>query len=480
MVLVPFDSAPGNGHFSRRRSRAALALGGALLTVLAAAPASAKPEAPTIFCSTYPDSPACTGRLAECSLCHSSTQPVTWNAFGMQLISLEVAQDFKANLPKALHDAESLDSDGDGVTNGDEIAAGTSPAQAGDTICAAPEAAVSGTAPEGFDYQLARRRVSILYCGHSPTFDEMQAFNAGNPDETTLHTRLHEALDTCLASDVFRDETLHRIADSLIRPVAAVGYQSTSGIKLADYDFDYRLFAYAMTGDRDTRELLTAQYHVTEGANGVLQRVEGVVPTNGGNGPQPLDPGRRAGMITTQWFFVINTMFSALPRTTAAQAYRAYLGQDMALQQGVFPVEGEPVDVDAKNIKQAACAQCHSTLDPLAYAFTYYNGIAGTNKSGTYDALRPTKLIPGWSNNQTYLFGQPVTDVVEWAKVASDTDYFRRNIAKMLFEHANGRLPSPRDEEGFVAAWKSMPEDGHSARRLIHRLVDLPSFGGLQ
>lgn len=479
MVLVPFDSAPGNGRISRRQSRVAWGYCGALLAVLAAAPAFAKPEAPTIFCNTYPDSPTCKGRLAECSLCHSSTQPVAWNAFGTQLISAGVAQDFKANLPKALHDAESFDSDGDGVTNGDEIAAGTSPAQAGDAICAAPEAAVSGTAPEGFDYQLARRRVSILYCGHSPSFDEMQAFNAGNPDETTLHTRLHEALDMCLASDVFRDQTLHRIADSLIRPVAAVGYQSTSGIKLADYNFDYRLFSYAMTGDRDTRELLTATYHVTQGANGVLQRVEGVVPNTGANGPQPLAPERRAGMITTQWFFVINTMFSALPRTTAAQAYRAYLGQDMALQQGVFPVAGEPVDVDAKKVQQATCAQCHSTLDPLAYAFTYYNGISG-NKSGTYDAQRPTKLISGWSDNQTYLFGQPVADVVEWAKVASDTDYFRRNIAELLFEHGNGRLPTPRDEQGFIAAWKSMPEDGHSARRLIHRLIDLPSFGGLQ
>lgn len=480
MVFVPFDFAPDKGRTTRRRFQVVMALSGAFLALLAAAPAYAKPEAPTIFCATYPDSPTCKGRLAECSLCHASTQPVTWNSFGTQLLGLAVAQDFKANLPKALHDAESVDSDGDGVMNGDEIAAGTSPAQAGDTICVAPEAAVSGIAPEGFDYQLARRRVSILYCGHSPSFDEMQAFNAGNPDETTLHTRLHEALDTCLAGDVFRDQTLHRIADSLIRPVAAVGYQSTSGIKLADYDFDYRLFAYAMTGDRDTRELLTAQYHVTADANGVLQRVDGIVAANGGNGPQPLVPERRAGMITTQWFFVINTMFSALPRTTAAQAYRAYLGQDMALQQGVFPVAGEPVDADDKNIKEAACAQCHSTLDPLAYAFTYYNGIAGTNKSGIYDPQRPAKLIPGWSDNQTYLFGEPVADVVEWAKVASDTDYFRRNIAKLLFEHANGRLPSPRDEQGFIAAWKSMPDDGYSARRLIHRLVDLPSFGGLQ
>lgn len=35
-------------------------------------------------------------------------------------------------------------------------------------------------------------------------------------------------------------------------------------------------------------------------------------------------------MLTTRWFLAKNTMVTPIPRTTAAQAYRAYLGYDIA------------------------------------------------------------------------------------------------------------------------------------------------------
>jgi len=467
--------------FARRAGLRAFAVSSAaaFAALFFACSADARPVAPSVFCATFPESPACAGRLAECSLCHSSTQPVSWNDYGNALLEEGISGDFATGLPAALEAVASLDSDGDGATNGDEIAVGTRPGTADDRVCPTPEAASSGEVPEGYDFAQARRRVGVLYCGQSPSFEDMKAFSEGSPDSAALHERLHSALDECLATTYFRDEALHRIADPMIRPVAAVGWQSPFGIKLADYDFDYRLWSYALTGDRDVRELLTADYHIVVGDTGELEKITGKFAAKVSRGGQPLAPERRAGMITTQWFFVINTMFSALPRTTAAQAYRAYLGQDMALQQGIFPVPGEPTDVDHKGVAADACSQCHSTLDPLAYGFAYYKGIEGGG-SGTYDANRPKSLIPDWNDNPMVLLGQPVSDVVEWAKLASESDLFRRHIATLLFTHALGRAPAPYDEAGFDAAWEAMPEDGHSARRLIHRLVDLPAFGGLQ
>ena len=85
-------------------------------------------------------------------------------------------------------------------------------------------------------------------------------------------------------------------------------------------------------------------------------------------------------MITTAWFFVINTMFTAVPRTTAAQAYRSYLGYDIARSEGLIePPAGTPlIDYDQKGVTEEECAVCHRTLDPLSYAFTRYKGLIGS------------------------------------------------------------------------------------------------------
>ena len=72
-----------------------------------------------------------------------------------------------------------------------------------------------------------------------------------------------------------------------------------------------------------------------------------------------------------------NTMFTSIPRTTAAQAYRAFLGYDIAKLEGLWPVAGEPADYDNKGVGAPACAGCHATLDPLTYPFSRYEGIGG-------------------------------------------------------------------------------------------------------
>lgn len=432
--------------------------------------AEARPTAGPLICDEYSEAALCNGRLPTCATCHLSTDPPSWNDYGSDVRGALDA-DFDEGLASAMRAIDALDSDEDGVTNLDELLLGSSPGEPDACASTPPETSYSG-----FDYDRARRRIATLYCGSSATADEMDAFFEGSPDETTLKKRMHEALEACLASKSWRDRGLPELAHALIRPVAPVGHETNIGIDLGDYKYDYRLFSYVLTGDRDARELLTADYHIDES----FEKVTGIITTaTATSGTQALEPSRRAGMITTEWFLLINTMFSDLPRTTAAQAYRGYLGMDVSLQEGIFPIEGEPLDIDDKGVGEAACAQCHSTLDPLAYSFAYYEGIAG-QKTGTYDAERPSRLFDDWDENRSYLFGEAVEDLPDWARRAADSDAFRRNLATMFFRHALGREPGVLDEDGLTAAAASMVENGHSANKLIHVLVELPAFGGLQ
>ncbi|MCA9704714.1 MAG: hypothetical protein KDK70_02555 [Myxococcales bacterium] len=437
--------------------------------------AHARPSGPSLACQAYPDVPGCSGQLLACSTCHDSTWPATWNAYGSAVYAALLDAEFDAGLVDALLEVEALDSDDDGVLNVDELALGTNPGRADDVWpWCLPTLDLGAQVPADYDFRRALRRTMVLYCGRSPRLDELDDFDGDGPDDATLHDRLHERLDECLAGDYWQAQALPRLADPFITPIASVGADTTIGITIADYDWDYRLFRYIMTGDRDVRDLLLADYHVIE-QGGALVPVPGVQGT--GVGGQPLAPEHRAGMITTQWFLARNTMFSGLPRTTAAQAYRAYLGQDIAQQQGLWPVAGEPLDVDDSGVAEGECANCHSTLDPLSYAFAYYEGIAGSS-TGTWQAGRPAEVIPGWSDDQAFILGEPVDSVPQWAQAAVDSEMFARNVVAVLYQHALGRGPAVDEQAEFDALWQSLPAEQWRAERMIHRLVDTRAFGG--
>ena len=455
--------------------------------------AGARPTAPELLCQTYPDLPRCAGAVPNCSVCHTSTDPPAWNAFGQDVVrNIERGYPFEKELPKALRALEAGDSDGDGLANLKELELGTRPGIGDAQEVAAP------SEPAGpnsyyrigqYDHAFAFRRASILYCGKSPTYGEMEAFRATPNDEATLTERLHEALTKCLDSDYWSKRALPRLADKRIRPLRQAGADSSvmiSGFRLVigDYNYDYRLWRWALTGDRDMRDLLRADYYVLEDAEGTLVKALEVIdkPDPGAlAGGQPLAKDLRVGMISTQWFLTINTMFSGLPRTTAAQVYRSYLDADISNSDGIRPVAGEPIDVDDKGVKAERCAHCHSTLDPLAYAFAKYEGIqfSAELKFGYYRPERPLQMMPNWdeTKQQSVIFDQAVPDLVAWAEVAAESDEFKRNMTEMFFRHALNRAPGPLDQTEFVALLKSLPGDTYSANKLIHRLVDTRSFG---
>lgn len=511
-----------------------------VVTALLPFAASARPGGPAGFCGSYPSSAHCTGSQPACNLCHTSTDPaaVAWNDYGIAVASALWGNPSYAYTEESFNDligeavlmaeASPTDADQDGVTNLEEIVMGTLPGNALSYYIEpfAPQGQANPSYAVGsYDNVFAFKRTSIAFCGRSPTFDEVEAFKEAGATEADLHAKL----DECLATAYWRNEGLARLADNRIRPI-------NFGTMWA---WDYRLWRYANTactagdacGDdepRTARDLLTADYHVRELSPGELTRYDTETPppvcsdTNpslsgcgsdqgctctfgpaqgttqcaqsqggppGGAGlcrfndlDQALDPARRAGMLTTAWFHFYNTMFSAMPRTTAAQAMRGYLGLDIAKQQGLQYIATEPADVDNKGVDQGVCKQCHMVLDGATYAFAYYRGIEGGGAASTYSEQRP--IVRGlWASpedaRQAYFLDEPVADLVEWADVAAGSDYFKRTHTLTFFKHAVGRPPTPDESAEFEALWRSMDDDNYQTPALLHRIVDAYAFGGL-
>jgi hypothetical protein len=428
--------------------------------------AAATTGAAQIFCQQYPAALGCVSQESSCSICHAG--PPAFNAYG-QAVKEHLSGGLEDTLIAALDKTGAQDSDADGFSNLDEIVNDSAPGLA--------DVVPTGDVGLVYDVNVAFKRVKAVYCGESATFAEMEKLKAAaNP--TAL---LHEQLGACLEGSFWKNEALHRLADRKIQPLAAVGFGGN--VVIGDYRFDYRLFSYVMSGDRDVRELLSAQYHIDEAGRpvqGVIAREE---PFQLGQriviaGGQPLAPARRAGMMTTQWFLSTNTMFASLPRNSASQVYRAYLGLDIAKGEGLAPVDGEPRDVDRRRVAQPECAVCHSTLDPLAYAFSTYKGIevgiglALGNPIGTYDPARTS-----WEGDGQIL-GQQASDLLEWAEIARNSEAFRRNIARMMFEQALSRGPLPHEKDEFDALWQGLPAEGYSVNKMLHRMIDTKAFGG--
>ncbi len=471
------------------------------LTLTLAAPAVARPSAPAQFCASYPSAPACAGGPAACGQCHFS--PPARNDYGAAVAAAlapgaprPLSDDvFAAGLAEALAAVEGLDADGDGATNRDEIEAGSSPGDPASRPAGGCDPALEseGFRPCGYDPRYTFRKVHLDFCGRSATFDENDAF-ARTADPKA---ELHAALDRCLRSEAWRgkDGGLWRLAHRKIRPNQSIKSGEGAGpVPLADYDDDFAFYVYSQIDDHDARDLLVGTYFVarTPGPPTTYAPFDpdviGDVFARGEDVAQLVDRDHRAGMLTHRWFLMTFTMFTPVPRTTAAQAYRAYLGLDLALLQGLSAVPGEPVDHDRKGVTAPDCATCHATLDPLSYPFSRYEGLDISDDFdlvGTaYRPDRPAKFLaeagPGVAAlpEAGVLFGRPVADLVEWARVAADSDEFAQTLVRDHWERVLGGPPGPSEQAEFAQLWRRLrAEHAYRIEPMLHELVDTEAYG---
>ena len=338
--------------------------------------------------------------------------------------------------------------------------------------------------PGGYDAGYAFKKVMIDFCGRSPTLHGKDQFAAEKDSQAALHA----VLDVCLDSEYWRGQggRVWNLANSKIGPLRAIKAGPDAGpIPLANYDDDYAFFVFTQTDGRDAREVLTGQTFVT------ARRVDGQtiyeewdrtpdedIDERGQDLYQGVAKERRAGLLTHRWFLMINTMFTSVPRTTAAQAYRAFLGYDLSRLEGLSPVPGEPVDYDGKGVQAEDCAVCHSTLDPLTYPFSRYEGIGGgygDSYSYAPDRLAGFTDVDGDLVVETpekgVIFGQEVSDLVEWAAVAANSEAFRRATVSDYWEMVLGEPHGPMSRPSSANWWLVSSEHDHRIEKMLHDLT---------
>jgi hypothetical protein len=462
--------------------------------LVCASPALAKPPGPSTFCAKYPTAPTCVGAQPACIYCH--TAPPTLNEYGTA-ISAKLAPaaprplsdgDYTTGLPAALTAVESIDSDADGVTNLVEIQKGTFP---GDKKSFPNDVPCAGGANPSYsvckyDYAYVFRKVVLDFCGASPTYEQLQSFRA--MDAAGKTNTLDATLDFCLGTEFWRGKNgqVWQLGHRKIRPVGSLHRSGMSPAEeeglapLVDYYDDYALYAYSQLDDHDAREVLTANFFVSRTPPGTVPTVYTKVNNLALQG---VDTVHRAGNLTSAWTLAYNIMFTALPRNAAAQAYRGYLGLDIAKQEGLYAIPNEPKDYDGKGVTQSLCTQCHATLDPLSYPFRNYNGLTGPGIV-QYVPMRIETHFAGEAPNigqipeKGFIFGQPVNNVVEWAQVAANSDAFLVATTNDYWKLLLGRPPLPEENAEFVNLWKRLKApNNYSVKKMLHELIRTEAYG---
>jgi hypothetical protein len=193
---------------------------------------------------------------------------------------------------------------------------------------------------------------------------------------------------------------------------------------------------------------------------------------------------RRAGLLTHRWFLMSNTMFTSIPRTTAAQAYRAYLGYDIARLEGLCsPSRASPWTTTTRASAEPACAVCHATLDPLAYAFSQVRGHRRTTTRTTLQ-LPPTEFVDTegptspWPPRPACCWASPWPTSSSGPRSPPRATRSARATVLDYWRLLVGQAPGDHEQAEFGALVHDLG-DVHDYRveRMLHDLIDTEAYG---
>jgi hypothetical protein len=355
----------------------------------------------------------------------------------------------------------------------------------------APESITPATPPEAprTEYLTPTEhlaRASMVLQGKRPSLAELRQVR---DDPSTLPA----IVDGYLASPGFGETTRDLHDEALLVRTDVANYPAgfPSRPPLSSYDSarinrsileaPLRLIEYVVTHDLPYTEIVTGDYTV---ADGVVAKVwtglEG-----GGDGDEwklarYTDGRDHAGILADDWLFSRHTStLSNANRGRAAAMSRALLCTDFLAREIKVDTSidlGDPDVVANAVVKNAACAGCHQTLDPLASYFTRFYPIsvpAGIPSYPTTHYGQNVFAVSGVKMREPSFFGQKLGTgkLRDLGVLISEDPRFSLCAAKRFYAYFNH---VPLDDVPIEAAGRLQGvflDSGMSAKALAKAVV---------
>ena len=193
------------------------------------------------------------------------------------------------------------------------------------------------------------------------------------------------------------------------------------------------------------------------------------------SGVLSLDATRR-GVLTQASFL---TAHSHDPSTAAVHRGKAI--RERLLCQSLPPpppvdtiIDPDPTLSTRQRLEQktspAACASCHSLMNPLGFAFGHFDSMGAFQEMDDVHEIDAT----GWIAESDV--GEPFDGAVELSSLLADSDQVRRCMSRQMMRYALARYDEDQDEPSIADAYDAYEEAGYDLRELIVAIAGTDAF----
>ncbi len=172
-----------------------------------------------------------------------------------------------------------------------------------------------------------------------------------------------------------------------------------------------------------------------------------------------------AGVLTTFAFH----MTTNGRRAKANRLFEVFMCSRFTVPQGAM---ADPFDDNPDLRKRTYCSNCHRTLEPMA---EFFNRWPDTGRV-TMEYNSDTRI-----DESGMFLGESGKGVVDFAKIASESEAFHSCSIRRAFEFLHGRELTQAEASVLVPRYKEVYEgSGFGIRALLKAMIDAPEFSQAQ